>query len=991
MPRLRILPLLIALCSLLSPFGLAKTSPQAAGWCGTYPERAQEELELHRRSFALARTSTSHWRGGATSGRAANAANPAPRRYADIGNIAVIDDSGGVVARRNPFTLAGRGLTFTPVIGVAGLAGYRYATSASFYDAGLLTQASTLNLSDDDTLQQSLPFSFPYFGERYDRLWVNSDGNVTFGEGDNASADRSLGRFNSGLPRIAAMYVDLDPSISGARVSILRNASQVTITWSNIPEFGLALRHNVQLTLFSDGRIAIAFASASPTAAVVGISPGTRAQPLSLVRLSTDDPNVYPGAIGERFGNAEELDVVTATQRFYETHPDVYDYVAFINNFDLSAGFGTLAFQTTVRARRLGIGEDLQDLGREYGSPRKLQAVLNLGPLSNYPANPNAPMPLRFSTGDTGLTILGHEAGHLFLAFASVRGANDPTTRPMLGRQSFHWNFRFNSEASLLEGNRIRDNGEGANPRFLTTATVEGFAPLDQYLMGLRAPEEVPPTFLVENSSLPASTVDPRVNVPFNGTRRDITVQDLIAAEGRRTPDHTVEQRRYRIAFVLVVPAGTEPRQSDLDKLNSYLREFESGWSRWTGNRGAMDASLGRLLSLSVEPNSFALPGQPLPITLRVSPAPATPLRIALRDSRALFAGLPTTVEIPAGQTEARVTLTAPQPGIALLEAQPADSSYLTAEARVAVHPLSSPASLGQTLSLQLEAGDGQVATLGTRLPQPLVFSFRDGNGLAMPGASPAVTVLGGGSVQVPNAPAGAAPQWGPDGRLSLLWTTGPAGTNTLAGQAVSVAIPGTSLSVTARLALVPATVANAIVNAASFAPGLSPGAIATIFGENLQPAEVLLNGNAARIFFQSPGQINFLVPANVAGSAITVLVRNNAGSTQFNVPLRPLQPGLFFNTSNRQAASIYRGHVDGRAVFELYGTGFGTSSARDITAFADGQPVQVLFSGAAPGFAGLQQINVQLPAAANGRTVALQLNVSGNPANDTLLLVPNP
>ena len=58
----------------------------------------------------------------------------------------------------------------------------------------------------------------------------------------------------------------------------------------------------------------------------------------------------------------------------------------------------------------------------------------------------------------------------------------------MLGYQSAHWDFKFNSDASLMEGNRIQDNGAGASPRFLTTGAVEGYSALDQYLMGLRAP-----------------------------------------------------------------------------------------------------------------------------------------------------------------------------------------------------------------------------------------------------------------------------------------------------------------------------------------------------------------------------------------------------------------------------------------------------------------------------------------------------------------------
>lgn len=71
--------------------------------------------------------------------------------------------------------------------------------------------------------------------------------------------------------------------------------------------------------------------------------------------------------------------------------------------------------------------------------------------------------------------------------------------------------------------------------RFRTVATVQGYSILDQYLMGFRTPDEVPPTFLVRNSPMSAASF-PQVNVSFSGSRQDITVDDLIAAEGKHVP-----------------------------------------------------------------------------------------------------------------------------------------------------------------------------------------------------------------------------------------------------------------------------------------------------------------------------------------------------------------------------------------------------------------------------------------------------------------------
>ena len=107
-----------------------------------------------------------------------------------------------------------------------------------------------------------------------------------------------------------------------------------------------------------------------------------------------------------------------------------------------------------------------RDDGAQYGSASRLQAVLNMGPLSQYPADPNALVPARAQAGDTPVTMLAHETGHLFLAYASVADPDDPAARPMLGYQNQHWSFVFNSEASLLEGERILDQGPAASPRF---------------------------------------------------------------------------------------------------------------------------------------------------------------------------------------------------------------------------------------------------------------------------------------------------------------------------------------------------------------------------------------------------------------------------------------------------------------------------------------------------------------------------------------------
>ena len=68
--------------------------------CGTHAETTQEELFLHRQAV-------SH----RSFGRAQAPAGLASR---DVGNIALIDDSNGVIGRSNPFDLNEKTLRFTP-------------------------------------------------------------------------------------------------------------------------------------------------------------------------------------------------------------------------------------------------------------------------------------------------------------------------------------------------------------------------------------------------------------------------------------------------------------------------------------------------------------------------------------------------------------------------------------------------------------------------------------------------------------------------------------------------------------------------------------------------------------------------------------------------------------------------------------------------------------------------------------------------------------
>jgi hypothetical protein len=640
--------------------------------CGTHVEKTQEELFLHRQAVrhrAVGRTQTP---GGS------------PAR--DAGNIALIDDSNGVIGRSNPFDLNQKTLRFTPSKPLA--AGYRFELGDVSYDAGAAASGVAVKLGDDDTSPFTLPFPFPFFGIIYRQIFINSDGNATFTAGDADATDRSFGRFTGGPPRIAPLFTDLDPSAAQQGVSVTSEPRRFVVSWVNVPLYsqsGNGRPETFQMRLFPDGRIEFTWSDVFVSSAVVGIAPGRLQGASTVLSFTAGSAQEFSGAVGERFSASDSIDIVTAAQQFYASHEDAYDYLAIFNAEGVEAAPGAVAYEVTVRNQRSGYGDSLFDHGPDFGSPRRLQAVLNMGPLNQYPVDPNAVVPARFLSRDTPMTVLGHEAGHLFLAYASVKDPNDPTAKPMLGRQLAHWSFLFNSEASFLEGNRIRDDGPNASPRFTTVATVQGYAPLDQYLMGFRAPDEVPPTFLVTDSpNVSSGSRSPQVGVAFDGNRRDIAIQDVIDAVGRRTPDSTVSQRRFRFAFLLIVPAGQTPRADQIAQLETYRNLFEGFYQHAASDRAAADATLKRALHLSTFPAAGLLYEGMASASITLDAPAAGPLIVVLAPESGAV-DVPHYAIIPAGGMRADFFMLGLRPGVDTLLARPLDSSYETAVSKIKV------------------------------------------------------------------------------------------------------------------------------------------------------------------------------------------------------------------------------------------------------------------------------------------------------------------
>ncbi|MDQ3011605.1 MAG: SBBP repeat-containing protein, partial [Acidobacteriota bacterium] len=231
-------------------------------------------------------------------------------------------------------------------------------------------------------------------------------------------------------------------------------------------------------------------------------------------------------------------------------------------------------------------------------------------------------------------------------------------------------------------------------------------------------------------------------------------------------------------------------------------------------------------------------------------------------------------------------------------------------------------------------------------------------------------------------------------------------------------------------------------VSAASFTgPSLAPEEIVAVFGANLAsgteiaqtvPLPTSLLGSSVKVkdknnadrtaplFFVSPGQINFQIPAGTAEGKATITVTNTTANgqnvqTSATVLIEKTAPGLFAANANGKdvaAAIVVRVKSDGSQTFEpvaqlnaqnilvpipidfgpasdqlfliLFGTGWRNRSAVEkVAAQVGGVNAPVLFAGAQGSFLGEDQINLQLPRslAGSGETI-VAVTVDGQSAN---------
>jgi hypothetical protein len=155
--------------------------------------------------------------------------------------------------------------------GTGGATGGRYVLSLS------VLAGTQLTLGDDDFLEVPLPFAFPFQGRTYTTVFVNSNGSLTFGAGDD-SFQPTAQSFLDGPPRIAPLWADLAPMYGGTIV-LTQGPGTWAVEFRNISEIGTITiddNNTFKVTLSLSGAIEVQYAQTADSvlSRLVGITAG---------------------------------------------------------------------------------------------------------------------------------------------------------------------------------------------------------------------------------------------------------------------------------------------------------------------------------------------------------------------------------------------------------------------------------------------------------------------------------------------------------------------------------------------------------------------------------------------------------------------------------------------------------------------------------------------------------------------------------------------
>jgi len=549
------------------------------------------------------------------------------------GDLIVVELDEGALGKANLFDLADRTLHFTP----KGRR-YRVESEALRWDADFGSEARGAEVA----LHQ---FAFPFSGKRWNSLLVGATGAIRFGLSEKEVVPDAYGKIDGGvtldrfdqlgevasslMDRAPAICVFLKPRMFGPRY-VKELPDRVVITWDLTEPFGWLLdfgwfktTNRFQVVLRRDGSIAMSYKEVAAKDAIVGVYPVLPAEEKAVaVHLSSLTRRDGPfAAMYESFHYLALPRPQDLSCTVIQALGDKFDFLAYYSDFRIDNQEASSPSDGPVGGNVTGIGDTRHEQTQPVLESRCTGGRFQLGYLmpvyvgaNEMQEQPPAGAPVgsahditfyshQLAEGSSdgkplpynyAISHLGHEVGHRWAAYVSAKVNGEtislgPWPHWALGLQApVAFPYQLPIETSTMGGGVWQDNLDGTHTQlrdfYFVPAT--GYSRLDLYLMGLISAAEVPDFFILKN--LVAAGKDANGHAIFKAERTKITIQDVIAAEGKRLPDVDHSQRKFNTGIVVMVEHGKNPSHQIIERANGIRRQWISFWETTTGHRASM-------------------------------------------------------------------------------------------------------------------------------------------------------------------------------------------------------------------------------------------------------------------------------------------------------------------------------------------------------------------------------------------------------------------
>jgi hypothetical protein len=552
------------------------------------------------------------------------------------GDLIVMELDDSALGKANLFDLTGHTLRFTP-----DGSGYRVASGPLNWDSDYGPEIASAEANFKR-------FAFPFSGKSWNSLLVGTTGSIRFGASEKDVGLDPYGHREGGvvldrfdelaeaagklIDKAPAICVFLKPRMSGPHY-VKELSDRVVVTWDLIEPFGGLLDftwfktiNRFQAVLNRDGSIEMSYKELAAKDAVVGIYPVTSGavKPRAAHFSSLSQKDGPYGVIYESFHYLAVPKPQDLSCTIIKALGDRFDFLAYYSDFRIDSQEASTPSDGPIGGSVTGIGNTEHDQTNQVLESRCTQGRFQLGfaqpvwvgsneaqerppegaPVGNShditfyahqlgEGSPDGkPFPYNYAIGH-----LGHEVGHRWSAYVAAKingktislGAWPHWASGLQARVAFPYSLP--TEASTLGGGVWQDNLDGTYTQLRDGYFVPaaGYSYLDLYLMGLISAAEVPDFFILNN--LARVSTDTNGHPIFRGGRTKVTIQDVIAAQGPRSPDVDHSQRRFNIGVVVVVEHGQSPSHELIGRANGIRREWIEYWETTTGRRASMTAN----------------------------------------------------------------------------------------------------------------------------------------------------------------------------------------------------------------------------------------------------------------------------------------------------------------------------------------------------------------------------------------------------------------